>query len=147
MKYFLQPWVMSLTSQPGKAEGRTMVAACGARTADPCRTQKNPFLPTLQCSVRVEGHLNSVKRSNFCLSACTEGKTQLSLNGRAELDPLAREVPAAQGFVPGSRPHGSDTAQLEGTETGPPLLPAVHRSHGSSQNTGTTLAKAQGSRV
>lgn len=104
-----------VTHQPTReGEGRTMVAACGARTADPYRTHKTLSSPPCNVQSELKDSLNSAKHSNFCLSACMEGKTQISLNGRAELDPLAREVP---GFVPGSRPHGSDTAEL-GQEAG-----------------------------
>lgn len=104
--------MISLTSQPGKAERRTVVAACGARTADPCRTQKPLSSPPCNVQSELKDGLNSAKHSNFCLSARMEGKTQISLNGFAELKPLAREVSAAQGFVSGSRSQGSDTAEL-----------------------------------
>lgn len=101
LKYVLQTWVMSLTSQPGKADRRKMVAACGARTADPCRTQKTLSSPPCTVQSELKDGLNSAKHSNFCLSARMERKTQISLNGRAELEPLAREVPVMLfGFLP-----------------------------------------------
>lgn len=88
--------VGDVTRQPTReGRGRTMVAACGARTADPCRTQKTLSSPPRTVQSKLKDGLNSAKHSNFCLSARMEGKTQISLNGRAELEPLAREVPAA----------------------------------------------------
>lgn len=68
-----------------------MVAACGARTADPCRTQKTLSSPPCNVQSELKDSLDSAKHSNLSLSACVEGKPQISLNGRAELEPLARE--------------------------------------------------------
>lgn len=108
-----------VTHQPTR-EGREEDNGCCLWCQDSRSLQdtKKP-LSSPPCTVQSElkDGLNSAKHSNFCLSARMEGKTQISLNGRAELEPLAREVPAARGFVSGSRPHGSDAAEL-GQEAG-----------------------------
>lgn len=105
--------VGDVTHQPTR-EGREEDNGCCLWCQDSRSLQDTKPLSSPPCNVQSESKdgLNSAKHSNSCLSARMEGKTQISLNGLAELEPLAREVSAARGFVSGSRPQGSDTAEL-----------------------------------
>lgn len=100
------PWVMLVTQPTRAGTENQLKGSCGCclwcQEGRSLQKTRRPFLPSLRCVAQGEGWPQLCKTLGL-LSFCMHGskKSNLSLNGHAELEPLATEVPPAWGLVSG----------------------------------------------